>query len=215
MKVILVHGIHSPEGSNNMAVLWPWLARHLPEHSVVLHQYGFMGFWQARWRNPAEAARLAELVEDGDVIVTHSNGAALAYLAVRDYGARPAGIVNINPALDRWRTAAVEWVETIHSRGDRWVWLSQWLPGHIWGDQGQAGYRGLEDNTINHDAETFGEPMAYASHCGLFDQVRIDQWAAFIGQRIAERLDNTAWLVAEAARLCTAVDGLADRQASA
>ncbi len=188
MKVILVHGIHSPEGSNNMAVLWPWLARNLPECSVVLHQYGFMGFWQARWRNPVEAARLAELAEDGDVIVTHSNGAALAYLAVRDYGARPVGIVNINPALDRWRTAAVEWVETIYSKGDRWVWLSQWLPGHIWGDQGRVGYRGLEDNTISHAADDFGETMAYASHVGLFAQVRIAQWAAFIGQRIAARL---------------------------
>ena len=197
MRAILVHGIHSPEGSNQMNALWPWLQRHMPEHSVVLHQYGFMGFWQARWRNPAEAARLADVIEDGDVVVTHSNGAALAYLAVRDYGARPAGIININPALDRWRTAAVPWVETIHSKGDRWVWLSQWLPGHIWGDQGRVGYRGLEDNTINHNVADFGPEMSYRGHLGLFEQTRIGQWSAFIGQRIAERMDNAAWLDAQ------------------
>jgi len=205
MKVILVHGIHAREGSNNMNALWPWLQRHLPEHSVMLHEYGFMGFWQARFDNSWQAAVLADKVDDGDVIITHSNGAALAYLAVRDYGARPVGIININPALDRWRTAAVEWVETIHSKGDRWVWLSQWLPGHIWGDQGRVGYHGLEDNTLNHNAAHFGAPMAYRGHCGLFEQARIDQWAAFIGQRIIERLDNAAWLDAQFCRLEAAV----------
>lgn len=212
MKIITVHGIHTAEGHNSMAALRPILARHLPDQTIVGHDYGFMGFWQARWRNGGEAARLADVIEDGDIVVTHSNGAALAYLAVRDYGARPVGIININPALDRWRTAGVEWVETIHSDGDRWVWLSQWLPGHIWGDQGRVGYRGTEDNTVSHNASDFGGRMVYSDHCGLFDPQRIDRWSAFIAHRIGERLDEAAALGLEAQRLHDIYAGWVDRR---
>lgn len=212
MKIILVHGIHSSEAQNNMSVLWPWLQRHLPEHEIVLHSYGFMGFWKARWDNDRQARRLAGVVDgdgtrfvedtairDGDVVITHSNGAAITWLACDKYGARPAGVININPALDRWRTAPVDWVETIHSEGDRWVWLSQWLPGHVWGDQGRVGYRGDADNTLNHNASEFGSGMAYAGHCDLFDIRRVDRWAAFLAQRITERLEAAAWFESQAA----------------
>ena len=185
----MVHGIHSVEGNNNMSVLWPYLQRSLPGYTVALFSYGFMGFWQARWRNKRQAQRLAESLDDGDIIVTHSNGAAIAYLAVRDYGARPEGIININPALDRWLSADVPWVETIHSDGDRWVWLSQWIPGHIWGDQGKVGYKGKATNVINHNASKFGGVMAYDGHTCLFESVRIHLWARFIAHRIMERME--------------------------
>lgn len=200
MKIILVHGIHSKEGDNNMSMLWPWLQRLLPKHEVVIHEYGFMGFWRARWANDGQARRLAALIEPGDVVVTHSNGAAITYLACRDYGACPVGVININPALDRWRTPEVHWVETIHSPGDRWVWLSQWLPGHVWGDQGRVGYRGFDDNTINHDASGFGPQMEYSGHCGLFDPERIDKWAYFLAYRIDERLDDADYMRRQALR---------------
>lgn len=201
MRVVLIHGIHSKEGSNNMSVLWPWLQRYLPGTEVLLHSYGFMGFWRARWDNDRQAQRFAAAIRPGDVVVTHSNGAAITYLACKRHGARPFGVVNINPALDRWLTPSAQWVETIHSKGDRWVWLSQWLPGHIWGDQGRVGYRGLEDNTLNHDAAAFGPVMAYEGHCGLFEQARIDQWAAMIAGRIQERVDEEAHWKRETARL--------------
>lgn len=201
MKVVLIHGIHEPEGASNMSVLWPWLQRHMPTTEVALHSYGFMGFWKARWDNDRQARRLADVVDPGDVVVTHSNGAAITYLAVRDYGMRPAGVININPALDRWRTARVEWVETIHSKSDRAVWLSQWLPGHIWGDQGRVGYRGTYDNTLNHDAGKFDADMAYEGHSGLFHHSRVDRWGAFIAFRIEERLEAAEHWRRESARL--------------
>lgn len=213
MKIILIHGIHSREGDNNMSMLWPWLQRLMPDHEVVIHEYGFMGFWRARFGNDRQARRLAERIAPGDVVVTHSNGAAITYLACRDYGACPAGVVNINPALDRWRTPAIAWVETIHSPGDRWVWLSQWLPGHVWGDQGRVGYRGFEDNTINHDVSTFGAEMAYSGHCGLFEPERIDKWADFIAYRIAERLVEAEFM-RERAALAAAFEQPSQEQAA-
>lgn len=204
MKVILVHGIHAREGDSNMAALLPHLSACLPGRRVMLFGYGFMGFWQARFDNARHARALAALIEPGDVVITHSNGAAIAYLACRRHGAAPAGIVNINPALDRWRTAPVEWVETIHSDGDRWVWLSQWLPFHLWGDQGKVGYRGGEDNTINHHATAFSGHMGYRGHCDLFAEVRIGLWARFIGDRIGERLDDAEWMRSQVASLSVA-----------
>ncbi len=113
----------------------------------------------------------------------------MAYLAVRDHGAKPDMIINFNPALDRWRVADVPAVETIHSDGDRWVWLSQWLPGHIWGDQGKRGigpvaHRKVEHYRFaNHRAKDFRR-MAYDDHNGAFAPGLRQHWASFVAARI-------------------------------
>lgn len=192
LKIRLLHGIHAPEGDNNMARFMPHLQRAAPRAQVLLWQYGFMGFWQARWRNAQVARDFAatSMLErqrgELEVWVTHSNGAAVAFLAVEKHGAKPDMIININPALDRWRTAVVPYVMTIHSDGDRWVWLSQWIPGHIWGDQGKVGYRGRMHNTINHNASQFGPAMRYQGHMGAFEPSRIERWAYFCAARIEQ-----------------------------
>jgi len=190
LKVVCIHGIHSKEGENNMSRFAESLAPLMPTAEVSVYDYGFVGFWEARWKNKEVAYDLASMWElerradDFEVWITHSNGAAVAYLAARNFAARPQMIVNINPALDRWRTAPVKWVETIHSPGDRVVHLSQWLPGHIWGDQGKVGYRGRLKNTINHDAATFEHPMRYNGHLEAFANIRRERWAAFVAARI-------------------------------
>lgn len=191
-KIRLLHGIHEPEGDNNMSRFAPLVQAAAPEAQVLLWQYGFMGFWQARWRNHEVAFDFASDSAVGrrrgelEVWVTHSNGAAVAYLAVERYGARPDMIININPALDRWRTAAVPYVLTIHSDGDRWVWLSQWLPGHLWGDQGKVGYRGQMKNTLNIDAGKADPAMRYSGHVGAFEASRAPLWARFCAARIEQ-----------------------------
>ena len=193
MRVRLIHGIHSPEGSNNMSAFAPHLAAAMPGAKVELFQYGFMGFWQARWRNDGVARQLAGLhkrqrTTEAEIWVTHSNGAAIAFLAVEEYGAMPDMIINFNPALDRNLTALVPRVEVIHSDNDRWVNLSQWLPFHIWGDQGKVGYKGDFGNTINHNASKIGGKMAYDNHMGAFHPSRISAWAYFAANRIDETL---------------------------
>lgn len=195
MRVRLIHGIHSPEGDNNMSAFRPHVEKAMPGARVDLFEYGFMGFWAARWKNDGVAKEFAELsISKRDrfpeIWVTHSNGAAIAYLAVTKYGAKPDMIVNFNPALDRWRTSPIARVETIHSDQDRWVDLSQWLPFHLWGDQGKVGYRGDLQNTINHNASKIGGPMAYHSHMGAFSKSRISAWAYFTANRIYEFIDG-------------------------
>lgn len=197
-KIRLLHGIHAPEGNNNMARFAPHLAKAMPQAQVLLWQYGFMGFWQARWHNDwvarefAAESKLGRQRGEMEIWVTHSNGAAVAYLAVEKYGATPDMIININPALDRWRTAAVPYVLTIHSDGDRWVWLSQWVPGHIWGDQGKVGYRGRMSNTLNIDAGKIEPAMRYDSHTGAFEARRIERWAYFCAARIEQMAEHHA-----------------------
>ncbi len=201
MIIRLIHGIHSPEGNNNMSAFAPHLAAAMPGAKVELFQYGFMGFWQARWRNAGVARQLAGLhkrqrTTEAEIWVTHSNGAAIAYLATTRYEARPDAIFNFNPALDRWRVAPVKWVETIHSNQDRWVNLAQHLPGHIWGDQGKIGiapttFKVPEHNSyVCHNASKIGGKMAYDDHTGAFHPVRRESWAYFLTNRIDEILSR-------------------------
>jgi hypothetical protein len=189
-KVILIHGIHSKEGNHYMSALLPHIKKAMPEADVEVFEYGFMGFWRARWDNKKVAKRLAELskaVKDSGeklIWITHSNGGAIAYLTTKVYNIKPDMVVQINPALDRWLTPNSPLVEVIHSDQDRAVDLSQWLPFHIWGDQGKVGYKGKMHNTFNHPASSFNKGMAYYGHCGLFDKTRIKKWADFIAARI-------------------------------
>lgn len=196
MKIRLIHGIHSKEGDNNMAQLLPHLEKAMPGSKIELFSYGFMGFWAARWDNNSIAQRFAAESKFNrgscpEVWITHSNGGAIAYLAVQKFGATPDMIINVNPALDRWRTAPVPRVETIHSEQDRAVDIAQWLPFHIWGDQGKVGYKGKSTNTININASKISGVMAYKGHTGLFDSVRIGTWANFMALRIEEFMAST------------------------
>lgn len=188
MKIRLIHGIHSPEGDHSMLALFPHMQAAAPGAKVHMFEYGFMGFWKARWANDRVARNLAAVCTPGEVWVTHSNGAAIAFIATHTHGAAPAMIVNINPALDRKLAARCLNIETIHSEGDRAVYWSQFLPFHLWGDQGKVGYQGDDTTVINHNASRIGGRMAYNGHMGLFDPVRIRDWSYFIANRVDERL---------------------------
>jgi hypothetical protein len=84
-------------------------------------------------------------------------------------------------------------VETIYSEQDRAVDLAQWLPGHIWGDQGKVGYKGKLKNTISHNATKLGGSMSYKTHNGAFTPSRIEQWAQFVGIRASEFVSGGIW----------------------
>lgn len=187
--VRLIHGIHAKEGNHNMAALLPHLQATIPKTKVELFEYGFMGFWEARWGNDNVACALAMEATANDVWITHSNGAVIAFLASHYHGAKPKLIININPALDRGLAANCLKIETIHSKGDRAVYWSQFLPFHLWGDQGKVGYKGHREDVLNHNASAsaFGN-MAYKGHCDLFSSSRISQWAYFLAHRIEEQL---------------------------
>jgi alpha-beta hydrolase superfamily lysophospholipase len=196
MKVILIHGIHSPEKNNNISKLKPALERAMPGVEIEIFSYGFMGFWAARWENEGIAQKFSDAIceaktqHDKVVVISHSNGGAITYLAVNEFDADPDMVIQINPALDNYRTPVVKWVEVIHSEQDRAVELAQWLPFNIWGNQGKVGYKGKRKNTINHDASKFDKYMRYDDHTGLFEDTKIDMWARFMANRITGMLQT-------------------------
>lgn len=201
MIIRIIHGIHYREESSNVAAFAPVLQKIIPNALVSVFSYGFMGFWAARFQNLAIAKRLAfarsNTMGEREVWITHSNGAAIAYLATKVLGAKPDMIINFNPALDRWRVAPVSQVETIHSDQDRWVDLSRFLPFHLWGDQGKVGiaktpYHAVEHlNYCCHNATKFGPGMAYKDHTGAFTANRREAWAYFIAQRLSDYFPGT------------------------
>lgn len=197
MKIVLLHGIHSKEGDNNMTALAPHLQKFVRDIPVVVHGYGFVGFWEARWSNKGVAEHLSKVVQHDDVLVTHSNGAAIAYLAERDFGMVCKGVLNINPALDRDLTTQCGFAHTIYSESDRAVYLSRFLPFHLWGDQGRVGYKGKmkpADRNTNASSSEWGA-MAYQHHCGLFESSRVEFWAEWVAAKIDELVwkENLKW----------------------
>lgn len=200
MIIRLIHGIHSPEGNNNVSAFAPVLQHALPGAKVEVFSYGFMGFWQARWQNDSVAQRLAQARRSNfgekEIWVTHSNGAAIAYIAATKYNGAPNAIFNFNPALDRWRVAPVAHVETIHSDQDRAVDLARFLPLHIWGDQGKVGIKATLFNAVEHDrfvchnATKIPGFMAYRGHTGAFTPSRRQEWAYFLANRIDDILSR-------------------------
>lgn len=184
-RIILTHGVYTKEGNHNIGRLQPGI-EDASGLGVIRNEYGFMGFLQTYWRNREQARQLAALSADGDWWVTHSNGAAIAWLAVREYRARPCGIINFNPALGRKMSfEGVPYVLTIHSADDTAVSFSRFLPLHPWGDQGRVGYKGNYAYHTNLNATNDVHPTyAYRTHTGAFTDSRYRWWSEFVGERV-------------------------------
>lgn len=159
-RVVLVHGIHAKEGTSNVRKLVPYF-----EHAgfeVVVFEYGWVSVIGARWRNPGIARRLAALVRPDDHVVCHSNGAAVAWLAMRDHGMRCTQLSLIAPALDddKWLRNAT-WCDVYHNHCDHVVWAARWLWWHSWGSMGR-------DGCTDPLAQAFGvRNIDVAGHAGL------------------------------------------------
>lgn len=140
-RVILVHGIHTREGTTNMRVLAPHF--EAAGFAVEVFEYGWLGVLRARWANPGIARQLASVVREGDHVVCHSNGAAVAWLAMRRHGMRCRHLSLIAPALDRDKvTDGAIWTDVYHNRCDHVVWAARLLWHHAWGSMGRDGCLG-------------------------------------------------------------------------
>lgn len=189
-RIVVVHGIHAAEGESHVWQLRPGLEAETGLE-VGVFEYGFMSFWSARFRNSKIAERLAAIVQPGDVIVNHSNGAAVTYLACRDFGMRPSVVACVNPALDNdllFRGASE--TDVYYNAGDTWVGLASILIGHVWGDMGKVGYKGQHPGVHNIDCgNTPGMPKV-DGHIDLFSAGKADLWSRYIGIRIRNHLEG-------------------------
>lgn len=208
-RILLVHGIYSKEGESSV---WNMKAplEQVTGLPVVVFEYGFMHPVQARFENPAIAHRLADVMEPGDIIVNHSNGAAVTYLATMKFGARPSGVVMINPALDEWRMPVCDWAHVYHNEFDDVVWWSRLLIGNVWGEMGRVGFvpKGakapvdgrlqafLEDGghtwrtrVLNTDTGVARiDAPAAKGHLAMFQSPCVQPWGRIVGRRILGEL---------------------------
>ena len=185
-----MHGICSAEGQENVWNMKAPLERStgLP---VTVFEYGYLHPIQARFQNPSIAKRLAGILEPNDIIVCHSNGAAVTWLATCNEGARPDGVVLVQPALDPWRMPICNWADVVFNAGDEVTEWSKFLLGNIWGDMGKVGYkpkpgemsnRVRQMDTIN-DAAALGMPQV-SGHTAIFQAPAVTPWGELIGRRI-------------------------------
>ena len=180
-RIILVHGILSSEGRSNVRQLVPALQK--TGLAVSVFEYGFIHFFQARFRNPSLAKRLRAISMPGDIIVAHSNGCAITHRAANE-GAQFGGVVYINPALDPERTTPAPWVDVYFNPGDHVTWFSKLLPWHTWGEMGSTGYKGPATNHINFNTGDFPLMPRCNGHLDLFNEGNVDAWSNFIARRI-------------------------------
>ena len=184
-RIMVVHGIHAREGESNVWRLKPYL--ELRGHLARVFEYGFMGALWARFANPRVARRLAAQVawEPPLDYVCHSNGAAVLYLAMRDYGLRAGRVSLINPALDcDIRLPAARATDIYYNADDEVVWLASLLLDNVWGSMGKVGYLGTPDPAITSVdcGHTPGLPQV-SGHLAFFAPGKLDQWGRFLAAR--------------------------------
>ena len=211
-RIVLVHGIYSKEGQSSVWNMKAPLekATGLP---VEVFEYGYLHAIQARFENPSIAKRLAHILEPGDIVVNHSNGAAVTYLATVKEGARPSGVVMINPALDTWRLPVCDWAHIYYNAEDEVVWWSQLLIGNVWGDMGQVGFcpehditrigwpqlmetqlvDGVAYSTSVRQADTIKDAQYLAAppargHLAMFQSPCVEPWGRIVGRKILSEI---------------------------
>lgn len=188
-RVVLIHGIYAREGSSHIRQLQPFF--EAAGFEVVVFEYGFVSALQTYFRNPGIARRLAALVRPDDHLVCHSNGAAIAWLAMRNHGMRCRHVSLIAPALDsdKWLMDAV-WTDVYHNRCDHVVWLARLLWWHSWGSMGRDGCTNdsaLKHGTTNIDAANHAALPTICGHLEYFEPHVLERFAPWLVKRHEER----------------------------
>jgi len=181
MIVHLIHGIHSSSGGNTSKLAPFFRAAGL---DVMVRSYGWamaLTSGLTDWLNERRARRLAENIENGDSIVCHSNGAAVAWHIQSEHRLLDT-LILINPALD----ADIEFhnvsrVIVVHNAGDDVVAWSVLAPFSHWGSMGRDGYTGNQSHVTNVDAANppNGLPVLHG-HSALFEPAVITQWGVWL-----------------------------------
>jgi hypothetical protein len=158
----------------------------------LAHTYGYARAVLTRFQNPGRAKDLSARVVAGDVIVGHSNGCTLTYMASK-LGAPIRGAVFINPALDTDLVLApqVEWVNLYTNAYDVPVKLAGLLCKHPWGPQGRCGISVKDDRYKRFQTELGDGPCPPArGHSAILRPAMIGPWTDHIIRNIEARLGN-------------------------
>lgn len=188
-RVVLVHGIHAREGTSHVRQLQPYF--EAAGFDVTVFEYGWVGVISSRFKNPRIAERLAGVVRPDDHLVCHSNGATVAWLAMRKFGMACRHVGLIAPALDddKWLPEAI-WTDVYYNRYDDVVWFARLLIHHAWGSMGRDGCtnpHALVKGTINIDVANHAALPQIRGHLGYFEPHILPTFAPWLVRRHLER----------------------------
>lgn len=186
-KIVFVHGINERESSDIFELFKPHCLRHGIDYVEL--EYGWIGPISAYFGNSIRARSLSIVVDPTDVIICHSNGAAIAYRASRDYGLECKGHIWINPAV---KNTLVPYdtgkCYVLYNPSDKATWLARaasWIPGVVWGGMGATGYIGNSEIMENINERDFGNlPVAddFLDHSAV---KHYSEWREFIIKDLA------------------------------
>jgi len=191
-RVHVVHGILDPVGKAGLLKLVPYLQQ--AGFDVRVPDYGLITAVETRIANPIIVRTLRPYVEPGDLYIGHSNGCAIGYDLIRGEGARPAGVVFINGALERdIELPGPMWADVYYNAGDEATVAAVasaalGLSDPVWGDMGHSGYSGSNPNVTNINCGWVGRkyeglPLV-SGHSDIFTDGKVEAWAPYIVNRV-------------------------------
>ena len=190
MRIIIVHGIHTNDDSVWMTTIAGAFAEAGFETQVWTYGYAYAIF--TRWQNPGRARKLKTLIRPGDIVLGHSNGLCVAWLAAMS-GAPIAGAVGINPALDADKAmpAQVPWVNLYPNRKDEAVKVALVFPKHPWGDQGRRGLAFNDPRYLTRFTnEGYGAAPPVYGHSAVLEAAALARWKYVFVNDVKSRLDT-------------------------
>jgi len=185
MRCHFIHGIRTSADSAVTGLL-----RYLPPDSAY-PDYGWEWEGTTRIVNPAIVGTMQPYVEDGDVLIGHSNGCPIIYELLQR-GVTAAGVVFINGALETDFTlpASVGFADVYFNAGDEITEIARvgaalGVTDCDWGELGHRGYTGAPDSRIaNIDCgNTVGMPIV-SGHSDFFTPAKIAFWGPYLANRI-------------------------------
>lgn len=169
-RVILVHGynVRDDGAGTTGRMAKPLRAKGVSE--VIEFNPGWRGLIKVRVSNQRRAQQLANLIQQGDLLIGHSDGCNLIDKACHELTSFHPGKVNcvyFNPALDRDTALSpiVSKCLVFHTESDKVVWISKHLPFHPWGAMGRRGYKAERDTL--HDDRYLNIAYETLDHHGL------------------------------------------------
>jgi hypothetical protein len=170
MKFALLPGFNvSDGGAATVGQLKPLL--EAAGHEVIVIDYGHYNLWEVHFKKHKAIRQIALRLkkEQVDVVLGHSNGCNFSHLSLRllERYSHKYQEVRIAPALNRGTACAKNVTQclVLYSKSDRWTFLSGFIPGSPWGQQGTYGYRG-------NDPKMLGRNMGdlVPDHSDYFDE---------------------------------------------
>lgn len=185
----LIHGIHT-QGASPVQGLIPYLCA--AGFEVRYPDYGWIAGVETKIANPIICGTLLPYIAPDDILIGHSNGCAIAY-GLMQRGAKVAGAVFINGALEQSISPLAPWIEVYFNPGDdvteaAKIGAAIGVTDKVWGQLGHAGYDGKDPAITNINCGSTPGMPAVSGHSDFFTPGKLAAWAPFLVQRIRSHL---------------------------